>query len=97
MNHQALSYRMPRNERPLINPRSIRLEVSTVCQLRCPSRPTGTGQTAETLGAGYLAFSNFKRIIDENPRISKIELSNSGEIFLNKELLKRVKSIGLLV
>lgn len=75
----------------MISPRSIRLEVSTVCQLKCPSCPTATGQTARTLGAGFLSFSDFKRIIDENPRISKIELSNWGEIFLNKELLKMIK------
>ena len=73
------------------SPRSIRLEASTVCQLKCPSCPTTTGQAAEALGPGFLAFSDFKRVIDENPHISRIELSNWGEIFLNKELLEMMR------
>ena len=82
---------MPHTEKVIVNPRSIRLEASTVCQLKCPSCPTGTGQTARALGAGFLKFSDFKRIIDENPWISKIELSNWGEIFLNRELLEMMQ------
>jgi hypothetical protein len=74
-----------------INPRSIRLDASTLCQLRCPSCPTGTGQTAKSLGEGYLSFADFRRIVDENPRISKIELSNWGEPLLNPDLPRIVK------
>jgi len=81
----------PTVESSLINPNSIRLDASTVCQLRCPSCPTTTGQIERALGSGFLKFSDFKRIIDENPRISKIELSNWGEIFLNKGLLSMLK------
>jgi MoaA/NifB/PqqE/SkfB family radical SAM enzyme len=83
--------RMPQSEKAMVNPRSIRVEVSTVCQLKCPSCPTGTGQTAKTLGGRFLKFSDFKKIIDRNPRISRIELSNWGEIFLNRELLKMMQ------
>jgi MoaA/NifB/PqqE/SkfB family radical SAM enzyme len=39
-----------------------------------------------TIGWGSLAFSNFKQLIDNNPHIRRIELSNFGEIFLNPEL-----------
>ena len=35
---------------------------------------------------GFLRFQDFKRLVDENPWISAIELSNWGEIFLNKQL-----------
>jgi len=82
---------MSSSKKEIIQPRSIRLEASTVCQLKCPSCPTATGQTGKKLGAGVLKFSDFKDIVDKNPRISKIELSNWGEIFLNKELLKIIK------
>jgi MoaA/NifB/PqqE/SkfB family radical SAM enzyme len=71
----------------IIQPRSIRLEASTVCQLKCPSCPNAAGEIAKHLGRGFLKFEDFKNIIDRNPWVSHIELSNWGEIFLNKELI----------
>jgi molybdenum cofactor biosynthesis enzyme MoaA len=44
-----------------------------------------------TMGTGYLKFSNFKKFIDDHQYIKKIELSNSGEIFLNPELLDIIR------
>jgi MoaA/NifB/PqqE/SkfB family radical SAM enzyme len=73
--------------RPL-RPRSIRLEAATVCQLKCPSCPTASGEIGRTLRSGFLKFENFKKIVDENPWISDIELSNWGEILLNPDLVK---------
>ena len=75
----------------MIQPRTIRLEASTACQLKCPSCPTATGETGKRLGIGFLKFRDFKNIIDKNPWVSNIELSNWGEIFLNKELIKIIK------
>jgi MoaA/NifB/PqqE/SkfB family radical SAM enzyme len=72
---------------PSIKPRRIRLEASSVCQLRCPSCPTAAGETARHIGAGLLKLADFKRIVDENPWVCDIELSNWGEMFLNPELL----------
>ena len=69
-----------------IRPRKIRLEASTVCQLKCPSCPTAGGETGRRLGVGFLRFPDFKRLVDRNPWISAVELSNWGEIFLNKQL-----------
>ncbi len=66
----------------------IRLDASTVCQLKCPSCPTASGETGKKLGSGFLKFDDFKKVVDGNPWISHIELSNWGEIFLNKELIK---------
>jgi MoaA/NifB/PqqE/SkfB family radical SAM enzyme len=43
------------------------------------------------VGRGFLKYNDFKRLIDENPWIKEIELSNFGEIFLNPELLKIIK------
>jgi len=58
-----------------------------MCQLRCPSCPTATGAARSVIGCGVLAFDDFRRIVDDNPRIVRIELSNYGEIFLNPNLL----------
>ncbi len=69
-----------------IRPRSIRLEATTHCQLRCPSCPTASGQIGNELGRGFLRFRDFKTLIDENPLVMHVELSNWGEIFLNPEL-----------
>lgn len=69
-----------------IRPRKIRLEASTVCQLKCPACPTASGETGRKLGVGFLRFPDFRRLVDQNPWVSAIELSNWGEIFLNKEL-----------
>ena len=71
-----------------IRPRKLCLEASTVCQLKCPSCPTALGETGQHLGVGFLKFKDFKKIVDENPWLSTIELSNWGEVFLNKDLIK---------
>ena len=39
-----------------------------------------------TMGAGYLKARDFAHFLDDSPEIREIELSNSGEIFLNPEL-----------
>ncbi len=69
----------------------ILLEASTACQLECRSCPTASGETGKNLGVGFLKFDDFKRLVDTNPSVSSIELSNWGEIFLNKDLSKIIK------
>lgn len=71
-----------------INPSKIRLDASTVCQLKCPNCLTTRGEISKNLGSRTLKFENFKKIVDANPWIRSIELSNWGEIFLNQDLLK---------
>lgn len=39
------------------------------------------------IGSGYLTFSSFVRLVDKNPWIRHIELSNWGEAFLNPHLI----------
>jgi len=66
---------------------SILLEASSMCQLNCPLCPTGQGLNRKNvIGWGYLKFQDFKKLVDANPDIRNIELSNYGEIFLNPEL-----------
>lgn len=71
-----------------LNPRYVRLDASTVCQLKCPSCPTATGATGKKLGVGFLKLEDFKGFVRRNPNVAHIELSNWGEVFLNKEFAK---------
>jgi MoaA/NifB/PqqE/SkfB family radical SAM enzyme len=64
---------------------TVRLEASSLCQLRCQVCPLAQGKIG-IVGRGYLRFCDFQRFVDQNPRIRNIELSNYGEIFLNPEL-----------
>lgn len=74
-----------------IRPSGIRLEASSHCQLRCPSCPTTTGAIHPAIGSGFLKFADFKDLLDKNPWIRRVELSNYGEVLLNPELLKMME------
>jgi hypothetical protein len=70
-----------------IRPRVIRLEASSYCQLRCPSCPTTSRAIHPAVGSGFVRLDDFRRLLDDNPSLALIELSNYGEIFLNPQLL----------
>jgi MoaA/NifB/PqqE/SkfB family radical SAM enzyme/quercetin dioxygenase-like cupin family protein len=70
-----------------IRPTRIRLETSSVCQLACPSCPIHGGAARPVVGNGFLKLSSFRDLIESNPRLKNIELSNYGEILLNPDLL----------
>jgi MoaA/NifB/PqqE/SkfB family radical SAM enzyme len=71
-----------------MKPTRIRLEASSLCQLRCPVCPTGQGKTRESVcGSGLLSFADFKRLLDHDTFVREVELSNWGEVFLNRELV----------
>ncbi|MCX5747558.1 MAG: radical SAM/SPASM domain-containing protein [Proteobacteria bacterium] len=72
---------------PRTNPSSIHLEAMGACQLRCPSCPTADGSIRPAIASGYLRFERFRQLLDDNPQVRAIELSNYGEIFLNPQLL----------
>jgi MoaA/NifB/PqqE/SkfB family radical SAM enzyme len=74
--------------RQKITLQQIRLEASSFCQLRCPSCPTTSRDIHPAIGSGFLRFDNFRSLIDQNPSLSRVELSNYGEILLNPHLLK---------
>lgn len=63
------------------------MEASSFCQLRCPSCPTTSGHIHPAIGSGFLTLDNFRRLLDANPRLEEIEISNYGEVFLNPQLL----------
>lgn len=76
---------------PKIKPSKVRLEASSICQLRCPSCPTTSKAIHPTVGSGFLKLRDFKKVLDENASLKEIELSNYGEIFLNPDLSEIIK------
>jgi MoaA/NifB/PqqE/SkfB family radical SAM enzyme len=74
-----------------IRPAKIRLEASSLCQLRCPSCPTTSKAIHPAVGSGFLKLRDFQQLLAKNPWLHVIELSNYGEIFLNPEFLDILK------
>jgi MoaA/NifB/PqqE/SkfB family radical SAM enzyme len=71
----------------------IRFEAASKCQLKCPMCPTAKGlNKTGIVGWGTLKSEDFTALIDRNPQIKNIELSNWGEIFLNPQLTKILQS-----
>ena len=69
------------------SPVQIRLEASSYCNLRCSSCATTTGHVHNlAVGGGFLRLEDFRKLLDDNPGLDCIELSNFGEIFLNPAL-----------
>ena len=68
-------------------PKKVRLEASTVCQLKCAGCDFQKGGN-DDLDRGFLTIENFKKFCEMNPFVRQIELSNYGEIFLNPDLVK---------
>jgi hypothetical protein len=67
-------------------PSKVRLEASSTCQLACPSCPTTTGAARPAIARGQLTARDFARFLDVSPSVRSVELSNYGEVLLNKEL-----------
>ncbi len=70
-------------------PKRLRVEVCSICQLKCPVcyMRADEENAKNGCGFGYLKFEDFKKLLDEN-ELENIEISNSGEIFLNPDLVK---------
>ncbi len=56
--------------------------------MRCPACPTTSGAIHPAVGSGFLRFEDFKRLLDLNPSLKRVEISNYGEVFLNPQLLQ---------
>jgi MoaA/NifB/PqqE/SkfB family radical SAM enzyme len=65
---------------------ALQIDASSHCQLGCPACPTADGSTRPGLGAGHLSVTDFIGLLDNNPSIAEVELSNYGEMFLNPAL-----------
>lgn len=68
--------------------KAVRLSACSACQLSCPACEPHTQPEKKNgvLGWGYLRAKDFVVFIHKNPEVKMIELSHSGEIFLNPEL-----------
>jgi hypothetical protein len=64
----------------------MQIDASSVCQLRCPACPTTVGAINPAVGGGMLGLNDLRAVLDQNPDIRNVELSNYGEIFLNPAL-----------
>lgn len=76
-----------------VPPEAVRLSACSACQLACPACEPHTlpDKKNGVLGWGYLRAQDFAEFIRANPSVKRIELSHSGEIFLNPELGKIIK------
>jgi len=87
-------YRLNPNLAPY--PERIELEVTTKCRFRCPKcEHTYWNEPQEDM-----SFENFKRIIDQFPKLKAVSLTGIGHGFENPEyfkMLKYAKSKGLFV
>lgn len=68
--------------------KKIRIDASSVCQLKCPACSTASGINRKgEIGWGFLQSSSYKKLLQKNKSIKEVELSNWGEIFLNPDIL----------
>jgi MoaA/NifB/PqqE/SkfB family radical SAM enzyme len=74
-----------------IKPRTLVLDASTICQLRCPTCPNTEGKIARYLGSGFLKFTDFRDTLDKNTYVNDVILSEWGEPFLNPELFQMLE------
>jgi radical SAM family protein len=71
--------------------RTIQIDASAHCQLACPSCPTASGATAAGMKPGHLDPAAFQSLLDANPHLTDVELSNYGEMFLNPKLTELLR------
>lgn len=68
---------------------SVLIDCCSLCQLNCVRCPASNGENKKSIiGEGYLKFNDFKKFIDNNLQIKRVELSGYGEMFLNPDLFK---------
>ena len=72
-------------------PKSVNIEACSLCILNCRDCYMRKTDKIPIIGAGYLKFKDYKKFIDKHPYIENVELSFSGEIFLNPELIEIIK------
>ena len=71
-------------------PKSVRLDICSVCQLDCAGCYMRRDRR-QTIGSGMVRFEQFRQFADENPFLKSIEISNSGEPFLNPDLVSMIR------
>jgi len=74
-----------------LRPSKVCLDISTKCQLKCPTCPTSNLMIKEGIGSGFLSYEDFERFTRDHPWITRIEISNWGEALLNPYFIKILK------
>jgi MoaA/NifB/PqqE/SkfB family radical SAM enzyme len=75
----------------IINPTKARLDISTVCQLKCALCPIEVNNGRDFLGRGIMARYEFTNFIEQNRQIKIVELASAGEALLNPDLPEILK------
>jgi len=68
----------------MLVPASVRIDVSTICQLDCGLCRAVGDMKKKNIGYGFLKFDHFKKILDENPQLRSVELANWGEVLFEQ-------------
>lgn len=71
-------------------PEHIVMDISSVCQLRCPFCPTGVRDMS--LKRGFVDTAEFVRRLSMFPRLRSVSLFNWGEPFLNPDVLAIIRA-----
>ena len=69
-----------------LRPVRARLDICTLCQLDCAGCFMRRNPRS-TIGAGQISCRTFRDFLEKNPFLRALELSNSGEPLLNRELI----------
>lgn len=86
---QKVSFRLGIVNPYITNPSIIMIEPTNLCNLKCPTCPTGSGMMNRP--GRKMLYEEFKGIIDQvRGYAQRIVLWNYGEPFLNKDLLPMV-------
>ncbi len=72
-------------------PEMARIELCSLCNLDCADCYMRKKSSGQIIGNGYLKFDDFKKFLDKNPYIKMIEVSLSGEIFLNPDFIRIIE------
>ena len=74
-------------------PDHVDIEISSVCNMRCPMCYTITEEFKRTVKCQFMSFDLFKKIIDEcsEHNIYSVRLSLRGEPFIHKDVIKMIK------
>ena len=73
-----------------LRPEMARVDVSTCCQLDCTGCYMRLNPDAP-VGSGFLSLEHFCSFLEENPFLKRVEMSNSGEPFLNPKLAQMLR------
>jgi radical SAM protein with 4Fe4S-binding SPASM domain len=83
------SQMVAKRDRIIGYPSHLTVDVTNICNLRCPLCPTGVGAPGRK--KGMMSLDTFKTIIDETGKyLISVDLFNWGESLLNKDVYKMI-------